>query len=177
MIADNRRRLIILVTVVLAALTTAGPTIGQTLSLRGAWTGAAIKATGSSFVVRGSLSQPVVDRLEGTTLVAWSGFWPVASGTLTGVIEDLPAAFGLGQNFPNPFNPRTTIPFALPREARVHLAVFDVSGRLVSVLLDRDLPAGSHLAAFTADRLSSGLYLYRIHCEGWTSTGRMMLLK
>ena len=84
MVARARQRLAVCVALVLAALAIAGPTGGQTLSMRGAWTSAAVKATGATLVVRGSLGQPAVDRLEGPSLVTRSGFWPVANGTTVG---------------------------------------------------------------------------------------------
>lgn len=100
-------------------------------------------------------------------------------GTLTGIEADeaLPARVTLAGNYPNPFNPATTIRYALPAAAEVHLAVYDALGRRVQVLVDGPRAAGWHEAAFRAEGLPSGLYLYRLRAGGRTRTGTMLLLK
>jgi hypothetical protein len=92
------------------------------------------------------------------------------------------AGFVLGQNAPNPFNPATTIAFELERAARVTLDVFDVAGRRVRALTDRDLPAGSHAAAWdgrdaSGRAVASGVYFYRMRAGGRSETRRMVLVK
>ncbi|HPF70594.1 MAG TPA: Ig-like domain-containing protein, partial [Candidatus Krumholzibacteria bacterium] len=92
------------------------------------------------------------------------------------------AAFGLAQNSPNPFNPQTTIRFALDRGGRVRLAVFDVRGRLVAKLVDGDLPAGAHSVVWDGHDgrgapVGSGVYLYRLESGGQAETRRMTLVK
>jgi hypothetical protein len=74
----------------------------------------------------------------------------------------VPKVFSLEQNFPNPFNPSTTIEFNLPVPAAVTLTIYDVSGRTVSELIRSDFPAGQYHYRFDAGNLSSGIYLYRI---------------
>lgn len=96
--------------------------------------------------------------------------------------ESVEAAFELAQNFPNPFNPSTRIPFELTRGARVTLAVYDVAGRHVRAVLDRQYPAGLHEAEWDgkddAGRgVASGVYFYRMHAGNRTETRRMVLLK
>lgn len=85
---------------------------------------------------------------------------------------DLPV---LAQNFPNPFNPQTTIRFSLPESAPVRLEVYDMLGRRVALLVDGVLGAGWHDAQFDASHLSSGMYGYRL-TVGSQSIGRSMLL-
>jgi photosystem II stability/assembly factor-like uncharacterized protein len=85
--------------------------------------------------------------------------------------------FKLGQNFPNPFNPSTRIKFSLRHEGRVTLNVYDVSGRLVAKVLDRDMPAGDHEVGFMADGLASGVYFYRLNAGGDVLTKKMILLR
>ena len=93
----------------------------------------------------------------------------------------IPAAYALEGNYPNPFNPATTIRYALPEASAVRLEVFDVLGRRVALLVDGVQAAGTHAARFEASRLASGLYLYRLEAEGaaarFAETGRMMLAK
>ena len=89
----------------------------------------------------------------------------------------------LRQNVPNPFNPQTTIAFDLPTPASVSLRVFDVSGRLVRVLLDGDVfPDGRHEAIWngrdeTGHRMASGTYFYRLEAGPYSETKRMVLMK
>ncbi len=76
--------------------------------------------------------------------------------------EPLPTAFGLDQNFPNPFRDRTEIRFALPEPARVTLRVVDLLGREVLRVVDADRPAGWHLEAISGETLPSGFYIYEL---------------
>jgi len=98
---------------------------------------------------------------------------------VTGMEEgnDLPLEFALHQNFPNPFNPGTTIGFSVSRTGWVNLKVYDLLGRNVATLVEGSLPAGSHQVQFDGRRLSSGLYVYRLTAEGSTLTRTMILLK
>ena len=69
--------------------------------------------------------------------------------------------FELAGNYPNPFTSQTTITFITPEKASVRLAVYDLLGRRVSVLVDERLPAGKHEIPFAAENLPKGKYLYR----------------
>jgi hypothetical protein len=80
-------------------------------------------------------------------------------------------------NYPNPFNPSTTIRFALPEPSFVRLRVFDIVGRTVAVLIEREVPPGSHAVKFDASDLPSGVYLYHIEARGYVETKKMLLLK
>ena len=91
--------------------------------------------------------------------------------------QDIPEAYALRQNFPNPFNPSTEIFFDLPEDAMVSLVVYDVLGREVARLVHEELRAGTHRARFDAGNLPSGIYFYRIQAGDFHSTHRMTLLK
>ena len=97
----------------------------------------------------------------------------------TDVASDLhaPRTFALHQNFPNPFNPSTVISFDLPAAHEVRLAVFDMLGRQVSVLLQERRAAGRHDVTFNATGLPSGTYLVRLQADGFTGTRSMVLVK
>ena len=99
--------------------------------------------------------------------------------TVTGVTaeEALPVAYELAQNFPNPFNPTTTIMYELPKSSMVRLSVYDMLGREVSVLVNGRRDAGVHEVQVDARNLASGVYLYRLQAGGFVSTKRMLILK
>jgi hypothetical protein len=90
---------------------------------------------------------------------------------------DTPDRLTLESNVPNPFNPTTTIAYALPRQAPVRLEVYDLLGRRVRLLVDRVQGAGRHTVRFEASGLPSGTYLYVLRAGPTTRTGRMMLVK
>ncbi len=95
---------------------------------------------------------------------------------------ELPAGFTLGRNYPNPFNPHTTIGFDLADAADVRLSVFDVRGRLVDTPVDGPLAAGKHEIAWTGKNrqggdLPSGVYTYRLDVGAHSSARKMTLLR
>jgi hypothetical protein len=89
----------------------------------------------------------------------------------------MPEQFVLEANYPNPFNPTTTIGYALPEAAAVRLVVYDVLGREVAVLVDGVRPAGRHEATFGAGGLPTGVYLYQLQAGSFTQTRRMLMVK
>ena len=91
--------------------------------------------------------------------------------------EELPAEVALLGNYPNPFNPETTIRYALPRAGMVRLAVYDLLGREVATLVDELQPAGRHAARFHGDDLQSGVYAYRLHTGDKEVVRTMVLVK
>jgi len=106
-------------------------------------------------------------------------FGPIPTG-----VGEQPARLSLGQNFPNPFNPTTTLSFTVPADAgRVTLTVYSVTGQIVRTLVDADgLSAGPHSAVWDgtgADghAVSSGVYFARLSAAGRTLSTKMALLK
>ncbi|MGE5412507.1 MAG: T9SS type A sorting domain-containing protein [Clostridiales bacterium] len=85
--------------------------------------------------------------------------------------------FQLMQNFPNPFNPTTTISYSIPEDANVRLKVYDILGKEVITLVNRNETAGIHKVNFTAFSLPSGIYIYRIEAGSFTDSKRLLLLK
>lgn len=97
-------------------------------------------------------------------------------------VEETPRLFKAYANFPNPFNPKTTIRFDLPRTTAVSLRVFDLSGRLVRTLVDETLQAASHSVDWngqddTGRNVASGVYYYRLAAGQDVTTHKMMLVK
>jgi hypothetical protein len=89
-----------------------------------------------------------------------------------------PVDFTLHQNFPNPFNPATTIQFSLPESQQVTLEVFNAIGQRVAVLANKRMfSQGTHSIAFDASSLASGLYLYRMQAGDLQTSRKMILLK
>lgn len=97
----------------------------------------------------------------------------------------IPQGFSLDQNFPNPFNPTTTIKFGLPEESVVSLKIYDVLGREVVTLVNNELSAGYYNYNWNASGLSSGMYIYRIVAtaykgneqQSFTQVKKLMLQK
>ncbi len=109
----------------------------------------------------------------------WSAVASFSASVVVGTEDDtgLPDRFTLEPNYPNPFNPVTTIRFALPSAERVTLDVYDVVGRRVARLIDARLPAGLHEVRWNANRFASGMYLYRIRAGTFQQSRAMILLR
>ncbi len=88
-----------------------------------------------------------------------------------------PQQFALHQNYPNPFNPSTTIKFELEKPGVVKLAVQNLLGQTVAVLLDEYRAAGLHTIDFNAANLSSGVYFYRLQAPGVEQMRKMLLMR
>ncbi len=91
--------------------------------------------------------------------------------------KSLPAKYELAQNYPNPFNPSTTIEYTIPKQSNVTLKIFDVLGREVEVLVDKEQSIGNYEVEFDAYELTSGIYFYRIHAGNFVETKKMLLMK
>lgn len=85
--------------------------------------------------------------------------------------------FRLKQNYPNPFNPETTISFTLYESTPVKLEVYDLQGRRVAVLVNRNLFPGEHNISFDAGHLASGIYIYQLKTGRVSDSKRMTLIK
>ena len=97
-------------------------------------------------------------------------------------IAGLPTEYSLDQNYPNPFNPSTQIGFSLPTASNVKVAIYNVSGELIRMLVNDQMSAGIYRLTWNATdnegrSVSSGVYIYRIQTEKFVSTKKMLLLK
>ena len=106
----------------------------------------------------------------------------LSSGSEVLEIKPIPKEFALHNNFPNPFNPVTTINYDLPKEAKVSLIVYDLMGREVTRLTDNFMPAGYHTVRWNARNqygmeVSAGVYFYHIQAGEFVKTQKMILLK
>jgi hypothetical protein len=100
-----------------------------------------------------------------------------AENTHDYISDELPSSVSLLQNYPNPWNPTTTITFALPAEDYVKLVVYDMLGREVKTLVDGDCSAGYHSVEVDGSRLSSGMYFYKLQAGSHAEMKKMQLLK
>ena len=85
--------------------------------------------------------------------------------------------YTLSQNYPNPFNPSTQIQFSVKNTGLVSLKIFDVLGREVATLVNKELSTGNYTVNFNAAGLASGIYFYRLESGSFIKTNKMMLLK
>jgi hypothetical protein len=84
----------------------------------------------------------------------------------------------LMQNYPNPFNPVTQISFFMPLDARVSIKLYDVTGRLVTTLINNELrTTGMNFVEFDGTNYASGIYFYRLETEGFSDTKKMLIVK
>lgn len=90
---------------------------------------------------------------------------------------EVPENFGLAQNFPNPFNPVTTINFEIPKSGFVKMAIYDLLGRELEVPVAQILSAGVYSADWNAASYPSGVYFYRLESAGINITKKMVLAK
>jgi hypothetical protein len=96
--------------------------------------------------------------------------------------SEAPFSFSISQNYPNPlrasaFNPQTAIYYQLAKPAHVHLAVYDINGRLVKVLVDEFKAAGTHQMQWSAAEVSAGTYFYRLNAGGFAAVKKCVILK
>ena len=125
------------------------------------------------------------DSGEEDVVVVIDGYQSVGEGDVQGseaamekgLAQELPSQATLHGNYPNPFNPSTTIRFELTEAQPVRLAVYNALGQQVQVLADSQFSAGQHEVRFDAMNLASGLYLARLETPGGVSVQRMMLAK
>jgi hypothetical protein len=109
-------------------------------------------------------------------------FDPIEINVLTDVKEVTPIQFTLQQNFPNPFNPTTSISYALPRSSTVSLKVYDALGQEIVTLVNQTQSAGYHEVVWSGRNsdganVSSGIYFYRIEANGPAGSENFIQLK
>lgn len=92
-------------------------------------------------------------------------------------IKIIPKQFSLYQNFPNPFNPGTTISFDLPTSTQLTLTIYDILGRKIKTVVDERKEAGSYSINVDLGNLSSGVYFYHLQTDDFNATRKMVLLR
>ena len=133
-----------------------------------------VAATGSFLVdIQGGAQMAASIEGYGMNLQATASGVSTSNETAT----DLPGGFALAGNYPNPFNPQTTVRFEMPESGHVRLSVHDVLGREIAVLVDGVVGAGQHDVTFEAGDLPSGTYMARLAGDLGVQTRTMVLLK
>jgi hypothetical protein len=88
-----------------------------------------------------------------------------------------PIKYELSQNYPNPFNPVTNIKFGIPKNGNASLRIYDITGRLISTYFDGYIKSGYYNAEIDGNKLSSGVYFYKLETEVFSETKKMILVK
>ncbi|MCI0450072.1 MAG: T9SS type A sorting domain-containing protein [Chlorobi bacterium] len=96
---------------------------------------------------------------------------------ITPISGEVPSSFALRQNFPNPFNPVTSIHFDIPKSSFVRISVYDIMGREVEVLANETVSAGKYEAKWDGSKYASGIYFYTLSAGDFLQTKKMVLAK
>lgn len=131
--------------------------------------------------VNGTWVLRIFDRATGNTgtLQAWSLIFTVNNNPI-GIVpigNIIPDGYNVSQNYPNPFNPVTNIKFSILKAAFVNIAVHDITGKEIAVLVNEQLSAGTYNTNWDAAKFSSGVYFYRIRAGNFTEVKKMILVK
>lgn len=105
-----------------------------------------------------------------------------AASEIMTLVEDIPIELRVDAPFPNPFNPYTTIQYELTHNYNVEIAIFDVTGRRITVLRDDMMPAGVHEVTWNGKdtngiSVGNGVYLYRVRAGEFVRHGKMVLVR
>ena len=142
----------------------------------------------TKFALKIGLYQQSVYNSHGTHLIGYSQYLIAVrinnifygdSTNLTDVQESIQTVndFQLFQNFPNPFNPSTTINYSVPKQSNVTIVIYDVLGRKISALVNEEKSIGNYTVEFNASFLSSGIYFYQMKVNDFVDTKKMILLR
>lgn len=173
--------------VIIAAIGSAPAQVQAAPSITRSVTGnGGVGSTAGLRVIRSTLGQPVAGRVAAGNYAIGAGAWSVLPAPTDGLAESSPAPiehYRLYSAVPNPFNPRTTIPFDVPaRGGRVRLSIHDVRGRLVKVLVDGEALPGHQTITWdgrddTGRSASSGIFILSLEAGDDRITQKLVLLR
>jgi hypothetical protein len=109
-----------------------------------------------------------------------NGVWRRPLSEVTAVEENqipIPSSYILSQNFPNPFNPSTSVQYAISSRQFISLKVYDVLGNEIETLVNEEKPAGNYEVTWFAEQLPSGVYFYQLKMGNYMETKKMLLIK
>ncbi|MDP2208841.1 MAG: LamG-like jellyroll fold domain-containing protein [Bacteroidota bacterium] len=132
-----------------------------------------------SNVTSGTIYFYRVAALDSTYFEGAKSFAASGMTIFVGIVEEqnLPREYTLEQNFPNPFNPSTTIKYSVPHTAHVTLTIFNTLGQRIATVIDENKEAGYYQANLDATNLLSGIYFYRLQAGKYLGTKKLLLLK
>ena len=105
---------------------------------------------------------------------------PYMSMLISGINDEngsIPNKLVLNQNYPDPFNPSTTISYSIPKQSQVTLMVYDILGNEIKTLINEEKTAGTYKINLNASNLSSGIYFYKFETDNYVKCKKMILLK
>ncbi len=133
------------------------------------------------------ISLAVIDTNTATGIIRNLSFDAGGSSSLLAVSSEplavdennniIPSEYSLEQNFPNPFNPSTTIQFSIPEQSFVTLEIFNALGEKITTLVSKELNAGNHKYDWIVENIPSGIYLYKLKTPSFSESKKMTLLK
>lgn len=123
-------------------------------------------STGNDSAVTMSMNSPILELARWVSIIG-----------IQNLSTEIPAEYKLYQNFPNPFNPSTTINFDLVKAGVVKIVLYDVLGKEVKTIVDQYADPGKFKAVFNAENLASGLYFYKITSNDFTDVKKMLIVK
>jgi hypothetical protein len=144
---------------------------GQYYQFRG-WSGSGTgsytspDSTGNDTAITLSIVNPILETARWTNVIG-----------IQGISTEIPKEYKLYQNFPNPFNPSTTINFDIVKAGNVKIVLYDVLGREVKTIVNENTEPGRFKIVFNADNLASGLYFYKITSNDFTDVKKMLVVK
>ncbi len=144
---------------------------GTPYQFRG-WTGSGTgsytspDSTGNDSAVTMSMNAPVLELARWFSLIG-----------IQGISSEIPKEYKLYQNFPNPFNPSTTINFDIIKSGDVKIVIYDILGREVKTIVNEYAEPGKYKVVFNADNFASGLYFYKITTNEFTDVKKLLIVK
>jgi hypothetical protein len=142
--------------------------------------GVATITDSSNYQLSGTAGQSIIGLSENNDYFCNSGFWFQSYYSIVGIedlFDNLPKSFQLDQNFPNPFNPVTTIKYAVPKTTYIRLEVYNALGQKVAALVDATKQPGYYSISLNATHLASGIYFYRLFSNDFTKVKKLMVIK
>ena len=112
-----------------------------------------------------------------STTGPWTPYWYFTTTSIRSINSNIPSAFKLFDNYPNPFNPTTKIRYELPKNGLVKLVVYDILGKEIETLVNEKQSLGTYEATFNAAQYPSGIYIYKLATDGFSETKKMLYVK
>lgn len=102
---------------------------------------------------------------------------PPPTGETSNIKSQTPTTFALEQNYPNPFNPTTELSFVIGHVSFVNLRIFDMLGREVATVVNKEMEPGGYTVQWDASNQRSGIYFYRLTAGKFSDTKKMLVIR